>query len=156
MRQSWKKRQFILKVKFSLPSPLSMLKSLVSTVVLALCWACRRSGKGICTLCSRRKTWVDLCWHHKLRLHPSIKSPWCWCWWQWRLWWRLWRWRLWLIAMFNSWQLSRMRSTFSFRYRVYKITYSQREIIFDHCPQVMITSSQFCFQEVIYKREVKH
>ena len=28
--------------------------------------------------------------------------------------------------------------------------------MFDHCPQVMITSSQFYFQEVIYKREVKH
>ena len=47
------------------------------------------------------------------------------------------------------------RSTFSFRYRIYKITHGQRKM-FDHCPQVMITSSQFYFQEVIYKREVKH
>ena len=53
-----------------------------------------------------------------------------------------------------SWQLSRTRSTFSFRYQVYKITHCQREM-FDHCPQVMITSPRFCFQEVIYKREVK-
>ena len=40
-------------------------KSLVSTIVSALYWTCWRSGKGICTLCSRWKTWADLCWHHR-------------------------------------------------------------------------------------------
>ena len=31
----------------------------------ALCRTRRRSGKGICTLCSPWKTWADLCWHHR-------------------------------------------------------------------------------------------
>ena len=43
------------------------------------------------------------------------------------------------------------RSTLTFWYRVYKIMHGQWEM-FDHCRQV--TSSQFYFQEVIYKREV--
>ena len=153
MRQSWKKRQFILKLKFSLQSPLSMLKvpSFNRCVGFVLSMS-KKWQRNLHSLFTKKDLSRSLLASQVDASSENLPNAdvddnedcdegfededydWSLC----------------LI----SWQLSRTRSTFSFRYRVYKITHCQREM-FDHCPQVIITFSRFCFQEVIYKREVK-